>query len=289
MPEDDLRDSSSWSSPPLMLLRDIHSKLLDQYGCKEEVCSQSQSQVNVGTGAGPSSQSQVNIGTGPRLSSQDDGVTQQQETATLMLPQLNRLIEASFVRDEISVSNADVTTVPSQHRVTQQILRHWQSFQDLKLMFAGSRRAEQLSLRSQQRVVTTVEESVLKMEMTGLESQEEDVPNRILFFKPMSWLGQIRPHRRDESWSASLWQTFLSTSMGSQIPAIAEQSVTTCGCRKFQLDPLGDHLNTCTAHSGAKKAHDWMVDQVADCFARRIRLKHSTWLKTEVIIVEISS
>ncbi len=45
-------------------------------------------------------------------------------------------------------------------------------------MFAGSHRAEQLSLRSQQRVVATVEESVLKMEMTGLESQEEDAPKR---------------------------------------------------------------------------------------------------------------
>jgi hypothetical protein len=106
--------------------------------------------------------------------------------------------------------------------------------------------------------------------MTGLESQEEDDPKRILFFKPMSWLGQIRTHRRD-----------------------------------FQLDPLGDHLNTCTTHSGAKKAHDWMVDQLADLFhtshkvktqqvvknlltffTHRIRLKHSRWLKTEVIIVE---
>jgi hypothetical protein len=29
---------------------------------------------------------------------------------------------------------------------------------------------------------------------------------------------------------------------------------------------LGDHLNTCTAHSGAKKAHDWMGDQFADLF-----------------------
>ncbi len=31
LPKDDHRDSSSWSSPPLMLLRDIHSKLIDQY------------------------------------------------------------------------------------------------------------------------------------------------------------------------------------------------------------------------------------------------------------------
>jgi hypothetical protein len=59
-------------------------------------------------------------------------------------------------------------------------------------------------LSSQQRVMATVEESVLKTEMTGIESQEEDDPKSLLFFKPMSWLGQIRTHRRDESWSASL-------------------------------------------------------------------------------------
>jgi hypothetical protein len=161
-----------------------------------------------------SSPSQVNGGDGARPSSQD-GVSQQQETDSLSTPQLNRLVESSFVRDESSASNADVTVIPAQSRVTQQILSHWKPFRDLKLMFAGSRRAEQLSLRSQQRIVATVEESVLKTEMVGLESQEEDAPKRLLFYNPMSWLGQISPHRRDESWSASLWQTFVSTSMGA--------------------------------------------------------------------------
>jgi hypothetical protein len=108
------------------------------------------------------------------------------------------------VRDERSVSNVDVTVIPSQFKVTKQILLHWQPFRDLKLKYVGSRQAEQLILLSQQHIVATVEESVLKTEMTVLESQEEDAPNRILFFKPMSWLGQIRTHRRDESWSASL-------------------------------------------------------------------------------------
>jgi hypothetical protein len=92
----------------------------------------------------------------------------------------------------------------SSPRVTQQLLSHWKTFRDLKLMFAGSRRAEQLSLRTQQHVVATVEDSVLRTEMVDLESQEEDAPKRILFFKPISWLGQIRSHRRDETWSASL-------------------------------------------------------------------------------------
>ncbi len=55
-------------------------------------------------------------------------------------------------------------------------------------MFPSSRWTEQLSLRSQQRVLVTVEESVLKTEMGDLESQEEDAPKRLLFYKPMSWL-----------------------------------------------------------------------------------------------------
>ena len=102
MPKDDLRDSSSWSSPPLMILRDIHSKLINQYDCKE-VCVPSPSQVNTGCA---------------RLSSQD-GVSHQQETTSLSLPHLNHLIEVSFVWDESSASNADVAAIPSQLRVTQ--------------------------------------------------------------------------------------------------------------------------------------------------------------------------
>jgi hypothetical protein len=32
-----------------------------------------------------------------------------------------------------------------------------------------------------------------------------------------------------------------------------------CGCKKHCMDFHGDHTSTCTAHSGATKAHDWMV------------------------------
>ena len=92
-----------------MLLRDIHSKLLTQYDCKE-VRAPSQSQVHVGASA--------------RLSSQD-GISQQQEAAPLSIPQLNSLFEASFARDESSASNAGVSVIPSQHKVTKQILLNW--------------------------------------------------------------------------------------------------------------------------------------------------------------------
>jgi hypothetical protein len=90
------------------------------------------------------------------------------------------------VRDESSASNADVPVIPTQYKVTQQILIHWKSFLNLKLMFVVSRRTEQLSLCSQQCIVVTVEDSVLRKEVADHESQDEDVPKCILFFNPMS-------------------------------------------------------------------------------------------------------
>jgi hypothetical protein len=94
--------------------------------------------------------------------------------------------------------------------------------------------------------------------------------------KPMSWLWHIRPHGRDEAWSASLWQTFFAMTMGAQIPVIAETPLAACGCRKFQLDPLGDHLCTCTAHWGAKKAYDWAVTKLLNFPAQHTERKRNT-------------
>jgi hypothetical protein len=136
-----------------------------------------------------------------------------------------------------------------------------------------SRRAEQLRLRVQQRVVATAEDWVLRTEMTSLESQEEDAPRRVLWFKPMSWLGQIRTHRRDETWSVSLWETFFVSCVGTNIPILAELPLSVCGCRKFQLDPPGDHLCTGTTHSRGKETHDWAVDQLTDLFRTTHRVK----------------
>jgi hypothetical protein len=68
--------------------------------------------------------------------------------------------------------------------------------------------------------------------------------------------------------------------MGAQIPVMAEKPLAICGCRKFKIDALGDHLCTCTAHSGAKKAHDWAVDQLADLFRTTHRVKTQQVVKS---------
>jgi hypothetical protein len=56
-------------------------------------------------------------------------------------------------------------------------------------------------------------------------------------------------------------------------PVIVEKPLVVCGCRKFKIDALGDHLCTCMSHSGAKKAHDWAVDQLADLFRTTHKVK----------------
>ncbi len=53
-----------------------------------------------------------------------------------------------------------------------------------------------------------------------------------------------------------------------------------CGCRNFQVDALGDHLCTCTTHSGAKKAHDWTVDQLPDLFHTTHKFKTDQVVKS---------
>ncbi len=50
--KDDLKDPSSWSSSPLLLLRDIHSRFLSDYNCDNCKETSSQSQVNVGDSGG---------------------------------------------------------------------------------------------------------------------------------------------------------------------------------------------------------------------------------------------
>jgi hypothetical protein len=55
-------------------------------------------------------------------------------------------------------SNVAVTPIPLQNRLTQQIIKHRQPVNDLKHTFVVSRRAEQLRLHTQQRVVITAED-----------------------------------------------------------------------------------------------------------------------------------
>jgi hypothetical protein len=95
-PKDDLQDSGSWSSPPLVRLRDIDNSLLANYDGKDTTTPQS------------------HHGTGARVGrSQQEGDAQEQEAGSLFLPHFNRPHEAYFVRGEDASKFA---AIPAQNR-----------------------------------------------------------------------------------------------------------------------------------------------------------------------------
>jgi hypothetical protein len=78
---------------------------------------------------------QINLVRGLVLAGRNsqDGISQQQEASTLLIPQLKKLPEAFHVRGEDA---SNLPTIPLQKRFTRQILKHLQPFKDLQETFA---------------------------------------------------------------------------------------------------------------------------------------------------------
>jgi len=95
---------------------------------------------------------------------------------------------------------------------------------------------------------------------------------RDLHWKPLSWLGTLRPTTAHDACDQPLWETFVCTTLGLEVPVLAslprrnQRLPALCGCKKHGMDLYGDHTSTCTAHSGATKAHDWAVGVLAPLF-----------------------
>lgn len=106
----------------------------------------------------------------------------------------------------------------------------------------------------------------------------------------MSWLGTLRPTTVDDAWAPAIWQTFFTSTLGLEVPVLSSLPrhhnlpAAKCGCKKFLLDTHGDHISTCTAHSGATKAHDWMVGRLGPLFrtaGHRVRTQHGVSTSAE--------
>jgi len=58
--------------------------------------------------------------------------------------------------------------------------------------------------------------------MNNLEEQADNAKASELFWKPMAWLGAIRPTSPyDAEFDPALWETFVSTTLGLEVPTLA--------------------------------------------------------------------
>jgi hypothetical protein len=257
--------------PPLYTLKHLHAALLQDYDCTEQPAAD----LPALSGAGGSAA--ANAGAPPPplpARSQDTG------SGTLVLPQLNRLHEA-YKRRQVappaSSSSQDQQPtasgpIPSQRRLTQQLTAHWPQFKILRQGYAGTRFEEQRQLHMLMKHTATVPDSALRMEMNALEAQADTAKARDLHWKPLSWLGTLRPTTANDARDQPLWETFVCKTLGLEVPVLAslprrnQRSPALCGCKKHGMDLYGDHTSTCTAHSGATKAHDWAVGVLGPLF-----------------------
>jgi hypothetical protein len=77
------------------------------------------------------------------------------------------------------------------------LTKHWAPFKALRQHYAGTRLEEQRQLHLPQKYKATVPDSTLRVEMNALEEQADYNKAGVLFWKPLSGLGTIRPCLHD--------------------------------------------------------------------------------------------
>jgi hypothetical protein len=91
----------------------------------------------------------------------------------------------------------------------------------LRHYYASTRFEEQRQLNLPQKHKATVPDSTLRVEMNALEEQADNSKARDLYWKPLSWLGPIRPSSGNDGFDPSLWATFVSTTLGLEVPVLS--------------------------------------------------------------------
>jgi hypothetical protein len=120
---------------------------------------------------------------------------------------------------------------------------------------------EQRQLHLPQKHKATVLKSTLRIEMNRLEEQADNVNACDLFWKLLSWLGTIRPSSANDAFDQPLWDTFLTSTIGLEVPVLSSlprlhnSPLAKCGCCKTR-DGLPRRPHTQVHSSLRCKAHD---------------------------------
>ena len=205
------------------------------------------------------------------------------------IPQFNHLHEA-FKQSQVCPLDSSISQdqsirprpILSQRRLTQQLtMEEWPQYKALRQCSAGTRFEEHCQLHLPQKHKPAVPDSTLRIALNWLEEQADNAQASDLYWKPLSWLGTIRTTSND-AFDPALWSTFVSTSLGLEVPVLCSlprrnnSPLAKCGCTNTTWT-FTTTTSTCTAHSGATKAHDWMVGMLGPLFrtaGHTVRMQH---------------
>ena len=98
-----------------------------------------------------------------------------------------------------------------------------------------------------------------------------------------SWLCAFRPTSANDAFDPALWETFVSTTLGLEVPTLAalprlhkahNSLLAKCGCKKFCMDFDGDHTQLTQVQP--RRTTGW-CPYWGSCSAGRTHSTHSTW------------
>ena len=175
------------------MLKEIHHRLIADYNCDEDIQQSSQASADsqdtmpggavAGGVGGAALQPQPQQQQQQQQQQAQNGSSQQRDNGKLTLPELNRLHKAFSTRGQSAAVSAQQddsspkpAEIPSQHRISLQLIEEWKPFKDLRQRFANTRRMEQLQLHAPQKITATVADSALRVEMEALEPEQEGAP-----------------------------------------------------------------------------------------------------------------
>ena len=250
LPQQTLDNHDTWTLSHLVHLKTIQTQAVSAYGCLL-----ADDNMTVPAHAPPSA-------CAPHTSSDD--VSRQ---PTVYLPQLNHLCQVLTRGNDNGLNNGpdarQNVRIPTQRVMTVLWSHHWQRSLSGSWKDIPKNMKEQLALHKPQRIPLWDKDSILRSEF-GEPDQGDASQQRYLWWKPMAWLGIIRPTNQSEKWHMQQWSTFFCLTLGLPMPWISPG--TRCACQKFFHDQYADHALTCNTHGGAAKSHDWAVSQVAALF-----------------------
>ena len=212
-PAHDLTDPDTWRAPNLDRLKQLREVLIRDYKCADPPADAPSSQQQ--QPPPPPQQQQQR----QRQQSQDNGV--------LVLALLDQLASASAPS-----ADKTVTTVPTQRRLTRQIVQNHAPFVALRQANQQTHLGEQRLLQSSQKYPAVADTSVLRGEMALLEPEDEGDEPRKLYYAPLTFLSHIGSHRIE--WPLDLWRTFSPALLASlsqfwsTTPARSAHARSTC-------------------------------------------------------------
>ena len=184
-------------------------------------------------------------------------------SSSLQLPPL-KMLASPDSSDSEDGSDVPSVSVPSQNRVTSQVLTNWGLHQRAHGAPLSERCTALRSLHSKQQFPAVDDDKDNSILQNNIPDGGDG--SRTLKWSPAAWLSCLSSPNRHGTvmhFTGAEWQAWFCQYLGVPVPSLQALNRRRCVCacrRGVVYDGHGDHINTCQKHSGNwQRAHNHIL------------------------------